>query len=449
MTKGSSGCRFIARWLSPLVVLAASASAEESRLSFEPASAADPSCVEIQPDMLVPRVVDTSLSLGRARFCLPGTSNGQGYVALGVYDFFGYPSVDEHWVVKPRWGGTSTGTLLAYVQHLELLPQGDGWLTSEQSFYYGLAMLRSWPPGGSPNGVPLKAIDVPLESTTPPIVAPDFTSGLVVAFEDGNDALNLKVQRFTSDLTSRSAAVNVAVAAHGQMAAGVDADRATLILFDGATAGLPPGHTGGRWFDPCGAALTDVFDAAAYPISGSLVPLIDGSLVLQSNGQWVGRFTHLSTAPAGSAPAWLAARPDTRLAWIHHGNGYALTPAAGFALAECRQPIFLYSKTGAFCGTATFTVDTLPCTTGGINVGPDGTVVMLSPRSGACLDPPRCFENECIFSWWPSVLGCRGSGQRGEGCPGTVTGSGNPVPVTVNAQRPPDGTRPIQCGRAP
>ncbi|HVE84720.1 MAG TPA: hypothetical protein VND93_17815 [Myxococcales bacterium] len=374
-------------------------------VSFQPATAADQGCMEIAPDAdaLAAPVVDTSVTAGRSAACLPGAANGRGDVALGTRDANGRP--DMGWTVKPPGGGASLGRFFG-PNVTTLLPQEDGWIGGSE---WGFELMS--PPeiyGWSSTGDLLHESRLPANR-----IAPDFTSGAVVAFGTEDPPWQVLVQRFGSGAAPRSGPVLVARVSY-PVAVGVDTDRDALVLFDGSAAGLPADHLGGRWFDPCGAALTEVFDTGvARPLgtsSGTLAPLYDGSLALQLDGQWVARFAPRSTDLAGPAPAWLAAQPDTRLVWIRQGKGYALIPKAG-DVAECRQQILLYTKAGQSCGGVTFTVDGLPCTTSEINVGPDGTVVQLSPRN-LCLDP-TCSSFRCSYSWWPGLLG--GHGHAGGG----------------------------------
>jgi hypothetical protein len=423
------GRRAVARWVSPLAVLAASAVAAPGAVfTFEPAAAPAPGCVSLQPEAPAPSVVDTGQYEGRGTRCASGISNGEGYVALRIDNSFGYPAQEKFWVVKPLWGGPAVGGFGVGENtfgewRVTMFPQDHGWLTGQGTGEYDSTRVHGW----SSTGALLSSISLP--SAWPSVVVPDFTSGAVVTYESVDEARRLKVQRFNADGSPRSEAVDVAGAASGLVTAGVDDHRDVLVLFDGATVGLPAGHTAGRWLDSCGAALTEVFDTALPYSSGELVPLYDGSLVFQSGGQWVARFSHLSTAPAGPAPAWLAARPGTRLVWVGRGKGYALIPGGGEPQTPCRSQLFLFTKAGGFCGTATFTVDDFSCSPPELDVGPDGTVVQHSPRTGECTDP-SCWYRFCSYTWWPNLLG--GHGPRGQ--PG-------------NGQRPPFGTRPIHCGQ--
>lgn len=406
-----------------LMALAAVACGEpEVKSSFAPVAAKDQGCKEIDPAALETKVVDTSVIAGHSASCSLGITDGQGHVALGISDALGSP--DMVWAVKPLRGGDSIGHF-GGPNVRQLFPEEDGWIGVSQ---------RGTPDTNSPPGIAGWSSTGELLHGTSfssgVTAAPDFTDGAVVAFSpfDPEDRpIGFDVQRFASDAAQRSGPVQVAPPEVSFSAVGVDSHRDTLVLFDGASAGLPLDHVAGRWLDACGNFLTETFDTG-LPLpwgSGKLAPLYDGSLALQVDGQWIARFPHRSTATAEPAPAWLAARPDTSLVWIRHGKGYALVPNAGVPLAECRQQIFLYSRAGSFCGAATFTVDDQPCTSGSITVGPDGTVVQLSPRH-VCLDA-GCFRYECSYTWWPHLLGGGGNG---------------------NSRRP-ERTRPIRCSPAP
>lgn len=425
------GGRAVARWVSLLMVLAASAAAAPgSVFTFEPAVSPAPGCASLRPEAPAPSVVDTSQYGGRGRLCASGISNGEGYVALRTDDSFGYPAQEKTWDVKPLWGGAGAGSFTVGENtfgtwRVTMFPEDQGWLTSQAASEYENTQVRGW----SSTGTPVSGLTM---SAWPSVVVPDFTSGAVVAYESSSDSFRLKVRSFNADGSPRSEAVDVAGAASGLVIAGVDDHRDVLVLFDGGTVGLPSTHIAGRWLDPCGVPLTAVFDTGLpFPMGGELVPLTDGSLVFQSGGQWVARFPHLSTAPAGPAPEWLVARPGMRLVWVDRGKGYALIPFEGDDQAPCRSQLFLFTKAGGFCGTATFTVDARSCVPPEINVGPDGTVVQRSPRPGECTDP-SCWYHFCTYTWWPGLLGGHG-----------------PEKQSGDGQRPPFGTRPVHCGQSP
>jgi hypothetical protein len=176
-----------------------------------------------------------------------------------------------------------------------------------------------------------------------------------------------------------------------------------LTLGDGAVG---PGASGlrARWWDGAGAPLTAWFDTGIRGVQvASLHLLLDGSIALSDGQTWRGVFRD-GVAAMDPPPAWLAARPATRLATIRSGRGYAVIAASGGGDAPTSFEIVAAS--GESCGTVT--LPAAPQETGivrhptSLQVGQDGTVIQseeLGSDTGALGS-----GNHCEFRWWPALL---------------------------------------------
>ncbi len=172
------------------------------------------------------------------------------------------------------------------------------------------------------------------------------------------------------------------------------------VLVLGGSSGAPKA----RWYDGTGAPLTPWFDGVATPYQPTMHLLVDGSIALGDEQAWRGVFRD-GVAAVDSPPAWLAARPGTRLATIRGGNGYAALPFRNGATGKADQTtVELLTAAGASCGK--LTVPAAPAEPGiartpeGIEVGQDGTLLEWEYLSGA----PLGDGNHCEFRWWPALL---------------------------------------------
>jgi hypothetical protein len=108
-----------------------------------------------------------------------------------------------------------------------------------------------------------------------------------------------------------------------------------------------------RWWDGAGAPLTPWFDAGAASVAEWLHLLVDGSVAFTDGTTWRGVFRD-GVAAVDPPPAWLAARPGTRLATIRGGRGYALLPREKYLGNPDDQTKFeIVAATGESCGTVT------------------------------------------------------------------------------------------------
>ncbi len=113
-------------------------------------------------------------------------------------------------------------------------------------------------------------------------------------------------------------------------------------------AGTSVRPTQGQWYDAARAPLTPWFDVGIGKGRGGYQRLnADGVVALGTLGlRWV---TAVREGEAGTEvlPAWLAARPGTRLVTVRGGRGFAVLPAAGIGSLE------IVTTAGESCGTVT------------------------------------------------------------------------------------------------
>lgn len=158
--------------------------------------------------------------------------------------------------------------------------------------------------------------------------------------------------------------------------------------------------TQGRWYDGAGTPLTPWFVLPLTKGSGGYQRLLADGVVALGNqeGPWL---TAVRDGVAGTeaVPAWLAARPDTRLVTIRGGRGYAVLPVTGSGAFE------IATSAGESCGIVTVPqpgsgADSAPWSPARLDVGWDGSVfqtfLVQAPGSPS---PQRC-----VFRWWPGVL---------------------------------------------
>lgn len=123
-----------------------------------------------------------------------------------------------------------------------------------------------------------------------------------------------------------------------------------------------------------------------------LVPLLDGSLAVRSDGAFRRTYGPRATA-SGPLPRWLSERTASIVRVTRGGAGYAALPSAGAASPDCTQRIDLLSPSGRLCGRISLREEGGACTTGHLDQGFDGTVVQQSARDA------------CTYRWWPGLLG--------------------------------------------
>ncbi len=197
------------------------------------------------------------------------------------------------------------------------------------------------------------------------------------------------------------------------IAIGVDGAGRILVVWEGGkTCG--PGTIAARWFAPNGSPLTEVFVAAvgAGWLPSVLARLPDGSLALKDEaGEWQLRFAD-GVAGAEPAPAWLAARPGTRLRLARGGRAVALYPANQPVPASPAAWVEVLTPAGESCGVTDFPAADwsgwgwwTPLDT--FDIGTDGTIVQTVSDlpTGSCTAPSGDVLGCCLYRYWPRALG--------------------------------------------
>jgi hypothetical protein len=161
-----------------------------------------------------------------------------------------------------------------------------------------------------------------------------------------------------------------------------------------------------RWYDAQGEPLTPWFDAVPSLDTPTLHLLVDGSIAIGDLAGWRGVFRD-GVASMDPPPAWLAARPFTRLATIRGGRGYAVLPLdfhpPGVPWQD-ETKVEILSASGESCGT--IATPAAPGEAGvtrqpsSLGVGQDGTLFEMDDLSGPGLSGGRA----CEFRWWPAAL---------------------------------------------
>lgn len=122
-----------------------------------------------------------------------------------------------------------------------------------------------------------------------------------------------------------------------------------------------------------------------------VVPLLDGSVAVRSNGTFRRAYAHLATT-SSPLPSWLAERATSSFRFTRGGAGYAVFPPAGRPSADCTQRIELVSPSGRVCGRVVLREEGSACTGGAVDQGWDGTVVQQSGKDA------------CTYRFWPRLL---------------------------------------------
>jgi len=168
----------------------------------------------------------------------------------------------------------------------------------------------------------------------------------------------------------------------------------------------------GQWIDHAGKAGAKFRALEGLPDSWRIVlyPRVGGGLFVHvstlANGgadvtkrEWVRQFDSLATT--GSAPpSWLTSRPDTKIHMARNGTAYAVLSLANMSESpDCAQRLEIVSASGKSCGTATFFVAPGACRSGSLDVGYDGTVIQQLPREKETTDSSG--NATCTWRFWP------------------------------------------------
>jgi hypothetical protein len=152
---------------------------------------------------------------------------------------------------------------------------------------------------------------------------------------------------------------------------------------DGGGHGVAAADRGERWEPVVGPGLAHALE---------LVPLLDASLALRSDGIFRRAYGHHATASA-PLPGWLAARAAWTIRFTRGNAGYAAFPPPGQPSDDCTQRVEVLSPGGRLCGRVVLREEGRGCLTRVADQGWDGTVVQQSSADA------------CLYRWWPGLLG--------------------------------------------
>ena len=192
--------------------------------------------------------------------------------------------------------------------------------------------------------------------------------------------------------------------------AGVDNLGRTLVITGGSTAG----SITAQWFDGDrnGTPLTGEFVLVTGFTAGQNTwfetsPLIGGGLMVRRmDTDYVTGMhaTALALVASGTAtvsppPAWMTARPDTRLQMARNGRAYAVLPY-GRPNTACTQTVEIVAADGTSCGSRDFPIAAGTCFTQDLMMGFDGTVIQLLPAAMESVTDPIRNYHTCTWRWW-------------------------------------------------
>jgi hypothetical protein len=330
---------------------------------------------------LLPSFGDTvEVTFGNAPgiHCNFGTSNPDGQLALGFFDRSRFDAVLYSTDGEPQ--GAIDGALQP--QFNDTLDV-DPWFHWTSLGYHGIVHVGAAP------GLPLRAWDVTgatIATSTDQVFysAPDGQGGSVALGKDVDLASGAAFPTHLAWVDARGATLRAVTLE----------EEARVVMVNFAT-GHAVAITRGpaaraRWFDGIGTPLTPWFDLGAELVPSTVHLLLDGTVVVNDGGTWDVALSDGVGAP-GVVPAWLAARPNTRLAGIRGGRGYAVLP---FDPTPARFEVV--TAAGQSCG-----VVTLPPPSGAfrLSVGQDGTLIELHD-----VQVPSDPQGACVFRWWPALL---------------------------------------------
>lgn len=336
--------------------------------------------------------LERTFDTGTHAACSFATSSPSGQVA------FGFHSTSD-WVELSSSDGTNSQGRLdgLYLSSVELdasfHPTAIGWrgMVHLPPPAVGLA---SWDASGASLGqLPVFAVSS----------SPDASGGSVLLGR-AQDATSLGPTQLIWVSAGGSATRSVTLDAHPTAVQVAWASGNVLVL----TPTMPAARA--RWYDADGAALTPWFDVPAGSAQGyaSFSPrlrlLLDGRIAVGDSTGWLAVISD-GVGTAEPLPAWLAARPSTRLASVLGGRAYAVLPTAGGPTTADAARFEIITSAGESCGTVVVP-DRAPeagvtAQPRRLDVGWDGTLFQISETSGPALGT---FGAHCAVRWWPGAL---------------------------------------------
>lgn len=324
--------------------------------------------------------------------CLPGTSDGKGDLALGI---FSTQFDSARWTAfTPE--GLPRDTFNGGVGNL-LMPQERGFHLASMAFGSHALRLQSVSRTGAPLTSRVLIEQSPVASSWN--AAEDPRGGSVVAwvrFGAVPGPWQVVVQRFDASGEPRTPPLTVREGTGelpGLFDVGADTQGRVLVLWKEASGGLR-----GRWLRR-DETFTSEFPVLPTPVGptspiigqqGKLLgPLIDGGFALKQGEDWVAVIRSKATS-VEPAPGWLVARPGTELVIIRCGRGYALLSRGTGGFGDSRVEVL--APAGNPCGDVP-----LPDlgTLREVRVGRDGTVIAEAPEAE---------DDVCTYRYWPRLL---------------------------------------------
>lgn len=324
--------------------------------------------------------------------CLPGTSDGKGDLALGIFstlfDAARWTAFTPEGLPRDTFNG-GVGNLL--------MPQKSGFHLASMAFGSHLLRLQTLSRTGAPLGSRVLVDQSPLATSWN--AAEDPRGGSVVAwvrFGAVPGPWQVVVQRFHSSGEPRTPPLTVREGT-GPLPllvdVGADTQGRVLVLWKEDSGGLR-----GRWVRRNGT-FTSEFPVLATLVSPIpqvigqqlklLSPLMGGGFALKQGEDWVAVIRSKTTS-VEPAPGWLVARPGTELVIIRCGHGYALLSPGTFSAGGSRVEVL--APAGNSCGDVPLPD---PGTLHEVRVGRDGTVIAQVPESE---------DNVCTYRYWPRLL---------------------------------------------
>ena len=318
--------------------------------------------------------------LGYNKICGAGVSDGEGGIALPVYQIATISSTTLFLSPAP-------GTL-TQVDADSMIPFG------QPSGFMGIDMPTNW------IQFKLRAVDHSgalvldeLVSSNPSARSVDPLGGIVVA-EGQYGGPPTIVEKYSAQGQPRwSAAVDVDL----QLLA-TDLNGSTLAL------SVPGEGPVGYWFGPAGEIGPTLAGPTLNLVSDWALRVGGGFfLAIPGDGgvEWTASVSHRDTA-VHPAPAWLASRPNTRVFPIFGGAAYAIVPRAGTAPVPCEQTVTIVDADGNVCGQMSLGSPMSTCIPGEVMVGIDGSIIQTGPRDlDDCTSGGSC---TCTWRVWRGAL---------------------------------------------
>jgi hypothetical protein len=218
-------------------------------------------------------------------------------------------------------------------------------------------------------------------------MAPVRTGGVQVTHVSlpGDGSWHLYTQRYSSTGTATDGVQQLATAFSSSVPqytlTGVGIGGQALVAWDNGAQGRAV------WTDAVGHLFGGTF---ALPLridaTVQLAPLLDGSIAIRANGQWVYTIQPGSQT-AGAAPSWLSTRPGSVLSIARGGRAYALFTAER-PEGVCGAHLVIFAPAGNRCGAVDLPSSDPDGCAAAWEMGPDGTAIVQGRTELLPSDPP-------------------------------------------------------------